>query len=90
MIEFDSKGDVTNIALRADGVNLVSPSDRSPLLQLKCDGKLFPPNKATWDSTKRALTLSFEPIAAIATVLIEPKRNYTRLELLALKSSSRI
>jgi hypothetical protein len=89
-LELDSKGDVVELALRASRVNLISPTERSPLLQLKCEGKLFPPDKAAWDPSNHSLTLNFEPISATAKISVEPKTRYIRFELTELKSAHKV
>ena len=84
----DAKGSLCAITFH--GRNYLSDGQPAPLLSLRIAGKLHQPTRASWDATKRSLTLAFDEADGRAVVAMEAKATHVALELIELRAAESV
>ena len=83
-----SKGQFLKI--EANGVNLLSSVQNSPVLQVRVEGKDYLPDSAVWDVDQDWLTLQYNDVKVRLDVEIKVKPTHITMELVGAESLDRI
>jgi hypothetical protein len=88
-ISIDTQGCITSIQSRASNHEYLAPGHKSPVLSLSAKGRELPPLSLQLAPDKNQVVLTFSNGAA-ATVRIESKGRYVRLQLLSLENRGEV
>ena len=84
----DATGSFT--ALTANGLNFLAPGQPAPVLSVRVAGKLYQPNRATWDAAGNTLTLGYDGIGTKAVVAVRAKPTHVTFELTELHTAHQV
>jgi hypothetical protein len=87
--DLEANGSWSGVVRRTDGRNLLGTNVPAPLLSLRVQGALHPPDQARWDAASGELTLGFTPAGLTARVRVQAQTTHLRLELLEVLPAGR-
>lgn len=85
VFELDAAGSVVAIKPQGTGQNYVAPGQPSPLLSVRLGGKVYPPDTATWDASRKELKLGYSQGNAQAAVKVDAKPTHVAFEVLSVR-----
>ncbi|MBI3867556.1 MAG: hypothetical protein HY299_03410 [Verrucomicrobia bacterium] len=88
-LELDSKGAVVALSSRAHAHNYLATNQNAPLLSVRVDGALHPPDSAAWDSSASRLTLRYNRAGVTASIRVDAKPTHLVLELIDVQPPGR-
>jgi hypothetical protein len=86
----DEKGTLCALSRNSGGRNYLAPGQPAPLMSVRVDGKIFPPDKASWDAEKNQLSLRYDAAGVTALLNIETKDTHVVFEVLKVEPVQRV